>query len=145
MDGKMNEKRFTESSISEDAIFSKCLNGIFEKSNELARLYNVIVVVMIVSFTGKPFLFKSPSSLELVRILKLQKTLYSVMKDLVYEKERAKVLKKRHQEFLQKYEVKEIKNMKMDEAITFRDNLKALQEIIKRKKMDIEDLSSQKE
>lgn len=35
--------------------------------------------------------------------------------------------------------------MKIDKAITFRDNLKALQEIIKRKKMDIEDLSSQKE
>lgn len=35
--------------------------------------------------------------------------------------------------------------MKMDEAITVKDNLKALQEMVKRKKMDIEDLSSQKE
>ncbi|KAF8052182.1 hypothetical protein N665_1592s0002 [Sinapis alba] len=145
MDGKMNEKKFTESSISEDAILSKCLNGIFKESNKLARLYNARVDVLIVSPAGKPYLFKSPSSLKLVRILKLQKTLNSVMKELEYEKERAKVLKKRHQEFLQNYEMKEIKNMKIDEVITFIDKLKAVQEIVKRKKIDIEDLSSQKE
>lgn len=91
MDGKMNVKKFTESSISEDAIFSKCLNGIFKESNELAMLYNVKVNVLIVSPAGKLFLFKSPSSLKLVRILKLQKTLNNVLKELEYEKERAKV------------------------------------------------------
>ncbi|KAF8105920.1 hypothetical protein N665_0151s0013 [Sinapis alba] len=145
MDGKMNEKKFTESSISEDAIFFKCLNGIFKKSNKFERLYNARVELLIVSPAGKPYVFKSPSSLKLVRILKLQKTLNSVMKELEYQKERAKVLRKRHQEFLQNYEMKETKNMKMDEAITFKDNLQALQKIIKCKKMDIEDLSSQKE
>ncbi|KAJ4905869.1 AGAMOUS-like 102 [Raphanus sativus] len=121
------------------------MNAIFKKSNELTKIYNVRVDVLKVSPTGKSFLFKSPSSLKLVRIPKLQKTLNNVMKDLEYEKERAKVLKKRHQEFLQNYEVKEIKNMKIDEAITFRDNLKALQEILKWQKMDIKNLLSQKE
>ncbi|KAJ0234696.1 hypothetical protein HA466_0271670 [Hirschfeldia incana] len=93
----------------------------------------------------KFYLFVNPSSLKKLMILKLQKKLDGVIEELKHEKERAEVLKRRQQaDLLQNFRTG-ITNMKRDELVALKVRLEAVQEIIKRKKMEIEASSSQKE
>ncbi|KAL0866712.1 hypothetical protein Bca101_045830 [Brassica carinata] len=87
----------------------------------------------------KFYMFMNLSSLKKLMILKLRKTLDSLKKELKHEKERTKVLKRTQQELLQNY------RKKRDELVAHKVHLEAMKRDHKRKKMEIEASSCQKE
>ncbi|ESQ39780.1 hypothetical protein EUTSA_v10001168mg [Eutrema salsugineum] len=142
---------YIEKSLTRRMIISKCRAGIFNKANALARLHNVEVAVFINSPAGRQYLFRSPgfnsysrksgrssASLKKARILKLQAKLVGVMKKLEAEKQREKVLKKRFEETLQKYNMKEIENSSLEELIAFKEKLETLRKTVNQKRMEME-------
>ncbi|AAF99799.1 T2E6.17 [Arabidopsis thaliana] len=139
------EIKFIEDSIERKATFSRRRNGIFKKADELAKLCNVEIAVLVISPTNIPYTYGYPCFNDVVERIQnpsASSKLRSLMKELEQIKEFQEDLRKKQQRNLEKSNMKENVDLKLEDLVAFKAKLEAYQAGLKRKHVEMEDLSS---
>ncbi|CAH8254832.1 unnamed protein product [Arabidopsis lyrata] len=139
---KIEIKRI-ENSIERKATFLRLRDDIFKKADALEKLCHVEVVVLVISPTNVPYTYGNPCFSDVVEHIQnpsASSKLVSLMKELERIKELEEVLTKRQQRNREKS--KRIVDLKLEELVAFKRNLEAFHAGLKRKHVEMEDLSS---
>ncbi|CAL9218011.1 unnamed protein product [Arabidopsis halleri] len=150
---KIEIKRI-ENSIERKATFLRFRDGIFKKADALVKLCNVEVAILVISPTNVQYTYGNPCFNDVVEHTQnpiASSKLESLMKELERIKELEKVLTKRQQ---RNREIRKcpllygcflvvgIVDLKLEDLVAVKRKLEAFQAGLKRKHVEMEDLSS---
>ncbi|CAE5959584.1 unnamed protein product [Arabidopsis arenosa] len=127
------------------ATFLRRRNGIFKKADALAKLCNVEVAVLVISPTNLPYTYGNPcfnDVVERIQTPSASSKLDSLMKELEQIKELEEVLRKRQERNREKSDMMGIVDLNLEDLVAFKGKLEAHQVGLKRKHVEMEDLSS---
>ncbi|KAG7594396.1 Transcription factor MADS-box [Arabidopsis thaliana x Arabidopsis arenosa] len=141
---KIEIKRI-ENSIERKATFLRLRDDIFKKANALEKLCHVEVAVLVISPTNVPYTYGNPCFNDVVEHIQnpsASSKIVSLMKELECIRVLEEVWTKRQQRNREKSNMKGIVDLKLEDLVAFKGKLEAFQVGLKRKIVEMEDLSS---